>query len=251
MVPTQAARYPNRKDLTLSVLGATIEAVKTDRGSRVEIRSAEWQVIDRLEQLNLTKVGLLDVVHQCVAGYSGCTDNDPPGVRGYEVWRMGIRGFRETFGGKDGWERSDSGGFSTIVNHTLALRVAVINTDEATGIVKGSRAPQNRLPKGSTAERAVSANQIIEQMSLALSGGGMRAPEPANVDDYQTWHFCIYVRGDTVRAELSRFNGYSDGFLSDCRERILIVGDGEWTALDIGGAGDPGPVFDFEIRRKQ
>ena len=226
--------------------------MKTDTGhSPVQILTAEWQVVGRLEQLSLTRAGLMEVVHQCVAGYGGCTDNDPPGARGYEVWRMGVRAFREVFGGKQGWDKNESGGFSTIANHKLGIRIAVTNADEITGMVKEDLAPQNRLPKGSTAERAVTINQVIEQMPLALVGGVMRTVEGANTDGYQTWHFCIYIRGDDVRAELSRFNGCTDGFLSDCRERIFIVGDGEWTAPDIRGTDDSGPEFDFEIRRKQ
>jgi hypothetical protein len=217
----------------------------------VETLTAEWQVVGRLEQLGLTRAGVMEVVRQCAAAHAACTDNDPPGARGYEVWRIGIRSFREVFGGKNGWEKNESAGFSTITNQNLKLRVAVTNADEITGVIRGDLAPQNRLPKGSTAERAVTTNQIIDQMSLALVGGLMRTLDSSVTDGYQTWHFCVHIKGGDVRAELSRFNGYKDGFLSDCRERIFIVGDGDWTAPNISGADDSGPEFEFEIRRKQ
>jgi hypothetical protein len=73
---------------------------------------------------------------------------------------------------------------------------------------------------------------------------------PPSPDEYQTWHFCIYIKGDQVRAELSRYNGCSDGYLTDCRERIFVVGEGEWDSLDLRRDEDTGPDFDFEIQRK-
>ena len=119
------SEWESPPSLTVSVFRSTIEAMKTDTGhSPVQILTAEWQVVGRLEQLCLTRAGLMEVVHQCVAGYGGCTDNDPPGARGYEVWRMGVRAFREVFGGKQGWDKNESGGFSTIANHKLGIRIA-------------------------------------------------------------------------------------------------------------------------------
>jgi hypothetical protein len=212
------------------------------------ILSDEWQVVDRLAELALSRDGLLEVVHRCTAGYAGCTDNDPPAARGWEAWRMGVRGLREIFCGKE-WTKSDAGGFSTIVNHQLQLQIAIASTDEVTGLIRGDLAPENRLPKGSTAERAVAVNQVMDQLPLALVGGGR--PGDVHVNDYQTWHFCVYIRGDIVRAELSRYNGYSGGFLTNCRERIFIVAEGEWTTPDLGRGDDSGPEFDFDIRRKQ
>lgn len=216
----------------------------------MEILTNDWQVMPRLQQLALTHEGLMAVLHQCVAGYAGCTDNDPPGARGYETWRMGIRGFREQFGGKVGWEKNEAGGFPTIANPKLMIRIAVTNADDVTGKVEGDLAPQNRLPKGTTAERATATNQLIGQMPLALIGGVMNTHSADTTDGYQTWHFCVFIKGDEVRAELSRFNGCKDGFLSDCQERIFVVGEGEWTAPDIGDIDDSGPEFDFEIQRK-
>jgi hypothetical protein len=214
-----------------------------------EILSDEWSVVDRLTGLGLERDDLIDVVRACAAAYGGCTDNDPPAARGWETWRMGVRALREVLRPK-GWEKSDAGGFSTIVNHALRIRIAVTSTDDITGVIRGDLAPANRLPKGSTAERATAINQIVEQLPLALPGAAPLAPDPES-EDYQTWHFCIYIKGDIVRAELSRYNGCADGFLTDCRERIFIVGDGDWIAPDLGRDSDPGPEFDFEIQRKQ
>lgn len=219
----------------------------------MEILKNDWQVQPRLERLALTIKGLMAVVHQCASGYSGCTDNDPPGARGYETWRAGVRSLREQFAGKDAWEKDDSGGFSTITNHALQIRVAIINATEVTGRIDGDRFPQNRLPKGATAERATNTNQLIDQLPLGLIGGVMNAAANAPKTPsggYQTWHFCVFIKGEEVRAELSRFNGCDEGFLSDCQERIFIVGDGVWNTPNIGDVDDSGPDFDFEIQRK-
>jgi hypothetical protein len=37
------------------------------------------EVESRLPQLGLTRDILIEIVQACVAGYAGCTDNDPPG----------------------------------------------------------------------------------------------------------------------------------------------------------------------------
>jgi hypothetical protein len=218
-----------------------------------QIFSDEWQVVDRLSELDLTKDDLVEVTRVCAAAHGGCTPHDPPAARGWETWRGGVRGLRDVLCPRGHWEKSDADGFSTVVNHRRRLRIAVAGTDEITGLIRGDLAPENRVPKGTTAERATAVNQIMEQLPLALLPVLVK-DQPADVADdggYQTWHFCIYIKEDVVRAELARYNGCSGGYFSDCRERIFIVGEGEWTAPDLGRDDDRGPEFDFEIQRKQ
>jgi len=59
------------------------------------MRVEEWDVESRLADLDVTKEQLLGAVQACVAHYGGCTDNDPPNARGWEVWRWGVRRLRE------------------------------------------------------------------------------------------------------------------------------------------------------------
>ena len=157
---------------------------------------------------------------------------------------MAVRSLREVLRPK-GWDKSDASNFSTVINQSAGIRIAVASTDDTTGIVDGEKAPANRNKKGPMAERAASANQITEQFSLGIVSPIEAAP--AEESELQTWHFCIYIAGDDVRAELSRFNSLSDGFLADCRERIILV-TGDWAPLE-AQAFDDGPDIDFDISR--
>jgi hypothetical protein len=207
-------------------------------------RFEEWDVHQRLGDFNLTQNNLVEVVRASAAAYGGATDNDPPGARGFYTYSMGVRRLREVLR-PEGWDKDDTNNFSTTVNHKGRIRIACVRTDDATGIPK-KRSPQNRSPKGPVNERATMVNQ------LSLPGiDDWREPD-GPVDEYQTWHLCIYVEGDAVRAELARFNGFEDGHLTDCHERIILLGNGDWEKLDLGdGSDDLGPEFDINIKRNK
>src|ERR1700730_18290394 len=131
------------------------------------IRAEDWEVADRLGDFDLTKEKLIDIVQACIAAYGGCTDNDPPAAKGWELWRWGVRRAREVLR-PDDWTKDDAGGYSTVVNHRRRIRVAIAGTDDATGVI-GEIAPQNRSRKGALSERAAGANQITHQLRLAGS----------------------------------------------------------------------------------
>lgn len=207
------------------------------------IRVEEWDVEHRLGDFDLTQEKLVDVVRACVAAYGGCTDNDPPTAKGWELWRWGVRRSREILRPEE-WEKDDTGGFSTIVNHKRRFRIAIASADDATGRL-GGRDPQNRSRKGPASERATTVNQLL------LPGSDAWPRSKAQVDEYETWHLCVYVGGDAVRAELSRFNGFEGGYLTDCHERIILLGDGDWEKLDFGtGDNDLGPEIEVDVQRK-
>jgi len=211
------------------------------------IRLEEWDVHQCLGDFDLTQEKLVDVVVASATAYGGATDNDPPSAKGWDTWRWGVRRIREILR-PEGWDKDDTGGFSTVVNHKRRIRIACVRTDDATGM-PGERSPQNRLPKGVVNERATTINQL----SLPMAAEWPR-PE-VGIDEYQTWHLCVYIEGDVVRAELSRFNGFEAGHLADCYERIILLGDGDWDKLDFcgldRGLDDLGPDFDVDIKRKK
>jgi hypothetical protein len=211
------------------------------------VRSEAWDVNHRLAELGLTREILVDVVRACAAAHGGCTDNDPPNAKGIEVWRWGVRRLRELLR-PEGLEKDETGGFSTIVDHGRKLRIAVINTDGTTG-VPGDGIPQNRARKGPASESAAATNQRLlpgaEAWPLRTAEG--RAP----VSSYATWHLCVHIDGDVVRAELSLLNGFESGYFTDCHERIILLGPGDWDDLDHAhGPEDLGPEFDVDVRRK-
>lgn len=213
----------------------------------VIVRAEEWEVNHRLAQLGLTKDSLIDAVRACVAAHGGCTDNDPPNAKGWEVWRWGVRRLRELFR-PEGMEKDDTGGFSTIVNRDLRYRIAVINTDDATGII-GERIPQNRCRKGPVSEQAATVNQQLLPGSESWPRRMADGREP--VSEFSTWHLCVYIEGDVVRAELSLLVDFNSGYFTDCYERIILLGPGDWGKLDFSrGTDDSGPEFEVEVRRK-
>lgn len=204
-------------------------------------RVEEWDVDQRLNDFDLTREHLLDIVQACAGAYGGCTDNDPPTAKGWELWRWGVRSSRERLL-PEGWDKDDTGGFSTVVNHRRQIRIAIASTDDATGRL-GEQDPQNRSRKGPASERATTINQLL------LPGSEDWPRAEGLIDQYETWHICVYVKGNAVRAELSRFNGFEAGYLADCYERIILLRDGDWEILDFGD-DDLGPEFEVEVQRR-
>ena len=206
------------------------------------LRFEEWDVELRLAEFDLTKEQLLGAVHAAVAHHGGCTDNDPPNARGWEVWRWGVRRLRELLP-SERWKKDDTGGYSTIVNDKRRIRIAVLNTDDATGIL-GDRFPQNRCRKGPTSERAATANQQILLFPFPPSG------PPIDPAGYATWHLCIYIDGDEVRAELSLMNDFEGGSFTDCHERIILIGPDDWSRVEVDDDSDLGPEFEPQVERR-
>jgi hypothetical protein len=206
-------------------------------------RVSKAEVESRLGELGLDW-SLLEVVKVCVASHGGCTANDPPGAPGYESWRAGVRTLREIYLPRD-WERDDSGGFSTIVNHERRVRVAMMNADGGAGIL--GEVPQNRSRKGACSERAATTNA-----SYSLPGSEAWPVPNGAVDPstYTTWHLCVYISEATIRAELSLLNDFDAGYFTGVHEKIVLVGDGEWDNPMFRRDDDSEPDVDIEIKRK-
>ena len=211
------------------------------------LRIEEWDRDARLAELGLSRDLLSEVVDACVAADGDCTANDPPMARGMKVYFAGVRRLRELLG-PEGWEKDDTGGFSTVVNHDRRVRVAFMNTDNST-CDPAALLPINRSRKGPNSERAASVNQVllpgIEWVSVRSDGS--RPP----ADDYATWHMCVHIDGDRVRAELALLSGFEAGYFTDCRERIFLISDGEWGGFSGSPPDDDiGPEIEIEVRRK-
>ena len=212
---------------------------------QTKIRVENWDVDSRLSQLGLKRKELVDVVKACVTQHAFCSDNDPPNARGFESWRWGVRKLREIYRAQ-GWEKDDTRGFSTLVNRERKIRVAVMNADGGAGTL--DEVPQNRSRKGAASEEVAAIN-----MQLELGGAGW-APLPEyeqGFEGYTTWHLCIYISGDVVRAELSRLHGFQGGYFTECFEKIILLGVGDWEKQDFrDGSDDLSPDFAVEVTRK-
>lgn len=213
------------------------------------LRFDPWDIDRRLAELDLTRAVLIDVVEACVAGLGGCTENDPPNAPGYESYRHGTRRARELLRG-DGWAKDDSGNFCSVVNHKRRFRLVVMNSDDGAGLP--DRVPQNRCKKGPNSERAATVNQAS---LFAPEDMPLPSPEaqPSGLHGYKTWHLCVFISGETVRAELSLLNEFQGGYFTGLFEKIIVLGDGDWkpaNVFDDPDQDDGAPEFAVEVKRK-
>jgi hypothetical protein len=194
----------------------------------------------------LQRQDLMESVIAAVVAVGACTENDPPTARGYDAWRFALRRLREVLR-PQGWEKDDTGNFSTVVSHPARVRIAVVNTDDATGNPRIY--PTNRSRKGANADRASQINQFV----LPFPNWVELEPEEAAIPGYATWYLCINVGGHQVRAELSLPTRMEGGYFADWNERIILVSsDGGWSVgpdMPEGG-DDDGPVFEVPISRR-
>ena len=194
----------------------------------------------------LQRQDLMEALVAAVAAVGACTDNDPPTARGYDAWRFALRRLRDVLR-PQGWEKYDTANFSTIVSHPARIRIAVVNTDDATGDPRIY--PTNRSRKGANSDRASQINQFV----LPFAEWTEIEPEEAAIPGYATWYLCIYVEGHQVRAELSLPTRMEGGYFADWGERIILTssGDGWSSATDMPELGDDdGPVFEVPITRR-
>ena len=193
----------------------------------------------------LQRQDLLAAVEAAVAAVGGCTDNDPPAARGWDSWRSATRRLSEVHR-RLGWEKDDTANFSTIIHKGERIKVAVANTDDATGNPLAH--PTNRSRKGATSDRASQINQLV----LPFAGWHSETePELAVVPGYATWYLGIYIEGDTVRAELSMPTRLESGYFTEWKERIMLISsDEEWTPSVVPVADDDGPAFEVPVFRK-
>lgn len=210
----------------------------------VVVREESWDVDRRLRELGLNRAGLNSAIRAAVAAVAGCTDNSPPTARGLMAWFAGVVRLREEFG-MHGWVRDDTANFSTIINHRQLAKIAVANTDDATGNVRVF--PTNRSKKGELGKQAA----FLNQLRLPFDGWSAE-PDEAKIPGFATWYLCIYVNEETVRAELSLPTRIENGFFADWSERIILVAnDDGWrrTASPDVDEGD-GPEFQVIVSRK-
>lgn len=213
----------------------------------MKIRKDAPDVDARLSQLGLSRSGLLDILSSIFAEHGFCNENDPAGTRGWTVYRWGVRGLREKYRSV-GWVTDSTGNLETLVHHDLKLRIAVLNTDD--GTCDPTRVPKNTSEKGPNSERAALANADMlpgtEEWPRTKSDGS-----PAVTPEYDTWHLCVYIRDDELRAELSRLDEFSGGYFCGASERIFLVEPGDWTLVDTRKDDDRPDDVDFKVERKK
>ncbi len=214
------------------------------------------EVDSRLNEFELRREQLIEIVHAMVAAKAECTENDPPGSRGWSSYRYGTRRAREVFR-PDGWLKDDTDQVASIIKPKLGMRIIVANTDDATGRVLEEREPQNRSKKGAATERVIDDTQAsLFPPTKSKSKVILFRPSERHSSSYVTYYLCVYCEGDDVRAELSCPVKVENGFFVGFGERILLIGPGGWPPSakskrdDAGRATGGHAEFNIPVRRK-
>jgi hypothetical protein len=200
----------------------------------------DHEVVPILQQMELDRDLLIDVVRYADSQRALCTSND---VRGFDlitVYDKAARGLREMFGGER-WERDEAGNQAGIRNPHLKIRVIPCNFDEHAG--DPDVLPTNRVPKGEASRSKTTLNRTGWIPGLPI-------PEPSlSPDDYTTWVLGIYAEGDMpVGAELSRPLNFFNGQYSMFLPRIILMwGPGGPGAGVRKRPDDTGPIEEVDI----
>jgi hypothetical protein len=183
-----------------------------------------------------------------VAAVGGCTDNDPPSAKGWDGWRFGVRRWRE-IKRPHGWEKNDAENISTIVHPQLQFRIAVANTDEATGLIVAE--PRSRSSKGDGSKRAVELNNSPPLPLPGFREEFDRQLRAAAAASCHIWYFCGYIEGQVRRLELSKPTSIQGGHFCGWEERIILIdGNGPVCGRSSGRDDDYGPDVEVIVRRK-
>jgi hypothetical protein len=191
-----------------------------------------WDVEQRLNQLDLTRKGLLEARDIAMNERANATDFHPSNAPGTFGYHHGTWALRQNFVGER-WVVDRSDGIETILNDNLKLKIAFCNVDLA---CDDERTPKPRSEKGAGAERASGTPLFgsLPQYAPRLSGDSM------------LYYLMVDQNG---AAELTR-PVVSGGTFLAAVERIYLSSGGDDDPAVLGE--DTGPVdnFDPQVVRK-
>lgn len=188
-----------------------------------------------------------DVAETMQASRNSVTENDVPGAGGMKSWMDGSRRLRE-ISAPFGWARFNEDQIPAIYCKERRIRIAVMNTDENTGIEH--HLPQSRTRKGPMTEKVIGGN-VHEQLPIeplwAESKNIIALPPEQGMT---SWYLFVFSHGEILRAELSCPATFSSGMFTGFHERIILIGGGS-PGTPLGeGDYDTGPDFDISVIRK-
>ncbi len=179
------------------------------------------EITNRLAELGWSLEELLEVVSAMVGARRSCTENHPASAPGWMSWSEGIRRMRELALPK-GLIRADTDGIPWTADKRRAVRFAVANTDDGTGVE--GRLPQNRSKKGAATDRAIDVNQT-SIFDFIPEGSNVRITKSkSHPGIVVSWYLFVYAEGDDVRAEMSCPVETAAGYFADFAERIFLLG---------------------------
>lgn len=205
--------------------------------------SAEHEVAPLLEQMELDRQKLIDILRVAAADRAQCTRND---VHGFELILMNdkvVRGLRDAFGGPS-WGRLDEDNQEGIENSKLKLRVIACNFDHNTA--HPTNDPTNIARKGQASRKKAHCN------FTGWLPGLPDIPVQAS-EEYTTWVLGSHVDNDGVlKGELSLPVSFSNGQYGRFAKRIILLDGRDDVAAERTERtpDQPFDIVDIQVRRK-
>ena len=207
------------------------------------IFKTEWQVQERLAQLDTSRNELIEIARRAAAARADATDDDPNSAGGLLSWIYGTRALRKTFRPK-GWKRNRADNIESVVHRTRRLKFIFQNADVA---CEDFVEPQGISSKKSASERLVKAAQF----SLFPDD---EQDEQQRLEGATVFYFFVAVDdGGEITAEFSCPRDIEGGQFKGFHERIFIVNKGDLDTVvlpEIDADGDD-QDFDVAVTRKQ
>ncbi|WP_050385476.1 hypothetical protein [Bradyrhizobium pachyrhizi] len=192
-----------------------------------------WESDQRLNQLQVTRQGLLEVRDVAMQERSNATNFHPTNSPGTFGYHHGTWALRDRFVG-DHWDVDRSDGIEAIWNEELKIKIAFCNVDLA---CNDEHVPKPRSEKGAGAERASGTPLFGKLPQFA----------PRQAETSRLYYLMVDQDG---AAELTR-PVVSGGTFTSAVERIYLS-RGMDEDPSVVGADDNGPVdnFDPQVVRK-
>lgn len=218
---------------------------------KINIYCEELNTQERLAQLNLTEVALLEAVKNGYLARTKLTKNHPRIYWGYMTWAETVAGLREALLPL-GWGKSSKGNYELAIHEELNLAIAVVTGDEGSGFPHAT--PSNKRPKGKNTIEAIGVNNqmdLIDEFVEPASESDDFIPESLVCNNnFQTWILLYHFAENEIRCELSLPSEIEDdGIIKGWKERIIL------TAIPLGEPPiEIRPIesqdIDIEIKRK-
>jgi hypothetical protein len=193
-----------------------------------------WDVDKRLDEMKLTRKGLLAARDVAIQESANATSFHPANAAGTFAYHHGTWALRHEFAGKD-WVEDRVDGIEAIRNDALKIKIAFSNVDIA---CNDFQLPKPRFKKGAGAERAA-------------NGGGL-FPDLPQYSEQATGEFALFylMVDENGAAELTR-PVVKAGTFESAVERIFLS-NGDDDDGKILHEDDTGPVdnFDPQVVRK-
>ena len=209
------------------------------------IYSEDWEVDARLRAVfDVSRDELIYIVREVVGARADAVEDDPVTAAGQFAYILGTRNVRGLFRSK-GWLNFRQDNIESVRHRERDLKVIYQSVDIAASF---EHLPRPISGKGAGSERLIDvacASLFSEEELSALS------EKHVGGKDTGVWYFCVSVKGDDVRAEISLPTGIVGGNFKGFIERIFILRGGDWADIRVKDGSDADAV-DFEpvITRK-